>query len=93
MNAPTPFPAPQMPADGVSTNARAIEAQRFRSLALNQRTHSHRYRAWAREAAAKGHHGAAAEFTKSGDRYAADALWYWRRSRQPAVQFITEDAS
>jgi len=85
--------APAEPHHGLLAQRRDIDAERFRSLALNQRSHSHRYRAWAREAAAKGHHGAEAEFTNSAQRYAADALWYWRRSRQPAVQFNTEDAA
>lgn len=58
-----------------------ITAERLRSLALSQRTHSHRYRQWARESAAKGHQAAAEGFTRSAQRYAADALWYWKRSR------------
>lgn len=69
----------------------AKDADRFRSLALQQRRNSHLYRAWAREAAARGHRGAELSLTKSADKYAADALWYWRRSRRPAVQFNTEE--
>lgn len=60
----------------------AMAAQRFRSLALNQRKHSHRYRQWAREEAAKGHRAAAEGFTKHAQKYAADALWYWRRANR-----------
>lgn len=67
------------PVGSIADITRTDEAWRFRSLALNQRRHSHRYRQWAREAAAKGHRAAADAFTKSAQKYAADALWYWRR--------------
>lgn len=67
------------------------EAERFRSLACQQRRNSHMYRGWAREAATKGHRVAEQGLIKSAEKYAADALWYWRRSRRPAVQFNTEE--
>lgn len=58
------------------------EARNMRSLALQLRRNSHQYRQWAREEAAKGHIGAGAIFFARANRYAADALWYWRRGRQ-----------
>lgn len=51
------------------------------SLALQLRRNGHQQRAWSREAAAKGQTVAAETFAKRADRYAADALWYIRRSR------------
>lgn len=92
MNAHAPITAAE-PTHCMLTERRAIDADRFRKLALSQRSHSHRYRQWARESAAQGHRAAADGFTKSANRYASDALWYWRRSRLPAVQFNIEDAS
>ncbi len=55
------------------------EAQNMRSLALQLRRNGHQYRQWSREAAAKGETVAAETFANRAARYAADALWYWRR--------------
>jgi hypothetical protein len=57
------------------------ERASMRSLALQLRRNSHQYRRWAAEHAANGHRAAAAVFAARADRYAADALWYWRRAR------------
>ena len=51
----------------------------MRSLALQLRRNGHQYRQWSREAAAKGQVVAAETFANRAARYAADALWYWRR--------------
>lgn len=67
-------PAPPSEWDKQRTN--------FRSLALNLRKHSHRHRQWAREAADLGKTVAAQGFAATAQKYASDALWYWRRSRQ-----------
>lgn len=67
------------PARAHSIPAPDQEAQNMRSLALQLRRNGHQHRAWAREAAAKGQTVAAETFAKRADRYAADALWYWRR--------------
>jgi hypothetical protein len=58
----------------------------MRSLALQLRRNGHEHRRWAREEAAKGHDIAAETFANRAARYAADALWYWRRAKREAVQ-------
>lgn len=65
-----------------SDSAPDQEAQNMRSLALQLRRNGHEQRRWAREAQTKGHHGAAEAMLNRGQRYAQDAIWYWKRSRQ-----------
>jgi hypothetical protein len=60
----------------------------MRSLALQLRRNGHQYRQWSREAAAKGQTVAAETFANRASRYAADALWYFRRSRQRGGQNV-----
>lgn len=60
-------------------NPREAERSNMRSLALQLRRNSHQYRRWAHEHAASGHKAAADVFANRAARYAADALWYWRR--------------
>ena len=62
-------------------NPRAAERANMRSLALQLRHNGHQYRRWSVEHAANGHEAAAAVFRDRAARYAADAIWYWRRSR------------
>lgn len=72
------------PAEAVGTlfdATKAKERANFRSLALQLRRNSHMQRRWAREAKARGQTTAVQGFTITADRYAADALWYFRRSR------------
>ena len=72
-------PATAEPTGGHSIPAPDQEAQNMRSLALQLRRNGHQYRQWGREAAAKGETVAAETFANRAARYAADALWYWRR--------------
>lgn len=72
---------------GHSAFAPDQEARNMRSLALQLRANGHMYRRWAREAEGKSNIGAAEIFHARAAQYAADALWYWRRSRREAVQF------
>jgi hypothetical protein len=70
------------PAGGESQSEWNKQRVNMRSLALNLRKHSHRHRQWAREAADLGKTAAAHGFAATAQKYASDALWYWRRSRQ-----------
>lgn len=90
MNHHTPHISPAEAAGSLATINAANEARRFRSLALNMRRHSHNYREWARQSASDGHKSAEAAFIRTAQRYIADALWYWRRSRAEPVQFNTQ---
>lgn len=87
MNHHSPLTARPEPAQAHSIPAPDQEAQNMRSLALQLRRNSHQYRQWSREAAAKGQTVAAETFANRASRYAADALWYFRRSRMEHVQF------
>ena len=74
MNIHTPNPA-----ESHSAFAPDQEARNMRGLALQLRRNGHQCRQWSREAAAKGQVVAAETFANRAARYAADALWYWRR--------------
>ena len=69
------------PVGSLSEFATDQEARNMRSLALQLRANGHMYRRWAREAEGKSVIGAADIFAARANRYAADALWYWHRSR------------
>ena len=75
------------PAGSHSAFAPDQEARNMRSLAMQLRRNGHMYRQWSREASAKGQTVAAETFANRASRYAADALWYFRRSRMEHVQF------
>ena len=81
MNSLAPIPATAGPADSVLAQNRSKDSAAFRSLALQLRRNGHAYRRWSMEHAAAGHVEAAAIFAARANRYAQDALWYWRRSR------------
>ena len=81
MNVHSPIHAPAEPAGTLFDTTKAKERANFRSLALQLRRNSHMQRRWAREAAARGQTTAVQGFTVTASRYASDALWYWRRSR------------
>ena len=68
--------------DTLLAQNRAKDSAAFRSLALQLRRNGHDYRRWSIEHAAAGHAEAAAIFAARANRYAQDALWYWRRARQ-----------
>lgn len=76
------IPATAEPVGSVLAQNRAKDSAAFRSLALQLRRNGHAYRRWSIEHAAAGHAKAAAIFAARASRYAQDALWYWKRSRQ-----------
>lgn len=86
MNQYALIPTSAEPADSVLAQNRARDSAAFRSLAMQLRRNGHDYRRWSIEHAAAGHAEAAAIFAARADRYAADALWYWRRSRREPIQ-------
>lgn len=82
MNVHTPAPTTAEPAGGTEPNEWDKQRASFRSLALQLRRNSHVQRRWASEAASRGQTTAVEGFTKTANRYASDALWYWRRAKQ-----------
>lgn len=82
MNVHAPAPTTAEPAGADTPTEWAKQRANFRSLALQLRRNSHVQRRWAREAAARAQTTAVEGFTKTANRYADDALWYWMRSRQ-----------
>lgn len=74
--------APAEAAGAHSIPAPDQEARNMRSLALQLRRNGHQYRQWSREAAAKGQAVAAETFANRAQRYAQDAIWYWRRANR-----------
>jgi hypothetical protein len=82
MNARTPFQPAEIAADADVPSEWTKQRDNMRSLALQLRRNSHMQRRWAREAAARGQTTAVQGFTDTAKKYAEDALWYWKRSRQ-----------
>lgn len=76
------IPTAEEPAGGQLPDEWTKQRVNMRSLALNLRKHSHRYRQWSRDEAAKGHKSAAQGFAAQAQKYASDALWYWMRAKQ-----------
>lgn len=67
--------------DDAADARRQKDRQAFLSLALQMRRNGHEYRRWTAQHTASGHHETAAIFAARADRYASDAIWYWRRGR------------